>query len=276
MYMVDKMSEFNFIIKPDEDDSEAAEIFVEGRIGDKSYKFILDTGSARTTIQCDDYTSTFDSIKKSSSSGAYGISIDDLITVPYVELGPILKKNFTIARMVENSPDKRNLIGMDLLKDFRCHFIFDKNSVMINPEEEPKIDAAFQDLFLDKKFHPYINVQLGKLIFKAVWDTGAGITIVDMKVIKKYPDLFQEIGKSVGTDSTGIKMETPMFTMGETIIGNMEFAPLKVAGVDFSHMTSSIEVPMDLVLGYNALSKANWLFDFPRRKWAILTMLNPK
>jgi hypothetical protein len=26
---------------------------------------------------------------------------------------------------------------------------------------------------------------------------------------------------------------------------------------------------MDLILGYNTLRQANWLFDFPRRRWAI-------
>ena len=96
-----------------------------------------------------------------------------------------------------------------------------------------------------------------------------------MIFIKKYPNLFQEIGKSIGTDSPGIKMETPMFTMTATLIGNMEFGPIKVAGVDLSHLNSTIDIPMDAVLGYNTLNKANWLFDFPNKKWAILKIMNP-
>jgi len=274
--MVGKMSGFNLIIKQDEEDVEAAEIFVDGKIGGEKYRFLLDTGAARTTVQFDDYTSTFDCIGKNNSSGVFAKSTDDLITVPYIELGPILEKNFTLARMVEYNPDKRNLIGMDLLKDYCCHFFFDINRVSIDPKEEAKIDGTFQELFLDNKFHPYVNMQFGKLKAKAVWDTGAGITIVNMIFIKKYPNFFQEIGKSIGTDSTGIKMETPMFTMAATVIGNIEFAPHKVAGVDLSHLNSTIEVPMDVILGYNTLNKANWLFDFRHKKWAILKMLNPK
>lgn len=271
------MNSFDLLIKQDEDDIEAAEILVDGKIGNNKYRFLLDTGAARTTIQFDDYTSTFNSIGKSSSSGAYGKSIDDLIIVPYVELGPILKKNFTIARMIENNPEKRNLIGMDLLKDFCLHFYFDKNRVFVNPKEEIKIDGTIQDLFLDNKFHPYINIQLEKkLILKTVWDTGAGITIVDMRIIKKHPNLFREIRPSIGTDSAGIKKESPMFIMTATIIDNMKFAPLKVAGVDLSHLNSTIEVPMDMILGYNTLNKANWLFDFSHKKWAIINMISPK
>ncbi|MHA2088871.1 MAG: hypothetical protein ACW972_11370 [Promethearchaeota archaeon] len=54
------MSVFNLIIKLDEIDTEAAEVYADGTIGGKKYSFILDTGSARTCVQFDDYTSTFE------------------------------------------------------------------------------------------------------------------------------------------------------------------------------------------------------------------------
>jgi hypothetical protein len=64
-------------------------------------------------------------------------------------------------------------------------------------------------------------------------------------------------------------METPMFIMAETTIGGHTFPPRRVAGVDLSQVNATIEVPMDLILGYSTMRKANWLFDFPQRKWAI-------
>jgi len=270
------MSGFNLIIKPDEDDPEAAELYVDGIIGGKNYRFILDTGSARTCVQFDDYTATFDSIQKSDSSGVFAESSDDLITVPYIELGPIFKKKFSLVRLPENSPNTRNLIGMDLLQDYCFHFLFDENRVLVKKLEEIEIKNTLQDLFVGKKFHPYVNIHFGKTQATAVWDTGAGITIVDMNFIKKHSSYFKEVGQSIGTDSTGAKMKTPMFIMGKTIIANNEFPPHKVAGVDLSHLNSTTEVPMDLILGYNSLSKANWLFDFPNKKWVILKMLNAK
>jgi hypothetical protein len=30
-----------------------------------------------------------------------------------------------------------------------------------------------------------------------------------------------------------------------------------------------VERPMDLILGYPAWRQADWLFDFPARKWAL-------
>jgi hypothetical protein len=59
------MSGFDLIIKPDEEDVEAAEVLVDGTIGGYEYRFLLDTGAARTSVTFDDYTSTFGCIEKS-------------------------------------------------------------------------------------------------------------------------------------------------------------------------------------------------------------------
>ena len=267
------MSGFNLIVKPDKDDIEAAEVYVDGKIGGKEYRFILDTGAAKTSVQYDDYTSIFEPIQKNNSSGVFAKSNDDLITVPYIELGPILVKNFTLARMPENSVDRKNLIGMDLLKDFCFHFLFDENRVSVDSTKEAGIDYTLHELFLGQRFHPYVNIQFEKLKAKAVWDTGAGITIIDLNFIKTHPHFFQKTGQSIGTDSTGAKFETTMFMLRSITIGNIKFPPHKVAGVDLSYLNSTTEVPMDVILGYSTLSKANWLFDFPRKKWAILKLV---
>jgi hypothetical protein len=268
------MNGFDLIIKPDEDDAEAAEVLVDGTIGGNPYRFLLDTGAAGSCVRLDDYTATFESVGKSTSSGVFAKSSSDRVTVPTIEVGPISRKNFTLTRQAETEVDVRNLIGMDLLKDLRCHFLFNENRVMVNSNAEAEVGYNLQELFLDSRFHPYVEVEFGAAKGNAVWDTGAGITVVDLSFIKKFPDFFQEVGHSTGTDSSGFKLETPMFTMAATTIANNIFPPHKVAGVDLSLVNSTIEVPMDLILGYSTLSKANWLFDFPGKRWAITKMLD--
>ena len=270
------MRGFNLIIKPDNEDADATEVLVDGTIGDKPYRFLLDTGAARTCIQFDEYTSTlFAYTEPSNSSGVFAKrnSTEELITVPSIELGPITQRNFPVVRVAEERPDVKNLIGMDLLKNHRCHFFFDEHHVTIDANDEFSVGSSLHDLFLDTTFHPYIDVHFGTLTAHAVWDTGAGITIADMQFIRTYPALFEEVGRSRGTDATGTTMDTSMFIMAAPIIGTRTFPPHKVAGVDLSFVNATIEVPMDLILGYSTLSKANWLFDFPRKKWGILNLL---
>ena len=108
------MNELTLIIKHDDEEVEAAEILVDGTIGGKRYRFLLDTGAARTSVIFDDYTSTFQSTERSSSSGVFANDSDDLITVPSIEVGPISKRDFTLVRAADKDPGISNLIGMDL------------------------------------------------------------------------------------------------------------------------------------------------------------------
>ena len=56
------MNGFDLIIKPDEEDADAAEVLVDGTVGGNHYHFLLDTGAARSSVAFDDYTSTLSRI----------------------------------------------------------------------------------------------------------------------------------------------------------------------------------------------------------------------
>ncbi|MGH7764818.1 MAG: aspartyl protease family protein [Candidatus Dormibacteraceae bacterium] len=261
------------IIQHDEDEDEAAQVLVDGMIDGHAYRFLLDTGAARSSVGLDDYTASFPSTERSVSSGVSGIhATDDLITVPSFEVGPIMQREFTLVRTV-NQDFISNLIGMDLLRALRCHFHFDESRVSVDATDEVGANYEIRDLQLDEKFHPYVDVRFGDVTGKAVWDTGASLTIVDTNFITTQPAWFLRAGESSGTDSTGANLESPMFTMTGAMIGGHFFKPHRVAGVDLSSVNATIEVPMDMVLGYNTMSQANWVFDFPRRRWAISKVL---
>ena len=263
------MTAFDLIIVRDEEEAESAEVFVDGTIGGRAYRFLLDTGAAQSAVGYDDYTATFSSSAKSSSSGVFASSSDDLITVPSLEVGPISKRDVTLVRLAERSPNSRNILGMDLLKDFCCHFQFAENRVSVEAADELEQSYPFQALFLDRKFHPYVELQFGAAQAKAVWDTGASLTIADIRFIESHPAYFQEVGRAMGTDSTGSQMDTPMFIMTDAVIGGSAFPPHKAAGVDLSHVNSTTDIPMDLILGYSTLRQAEWVFDFPGKRWAV-------
>jgi hypothetical protein len=220
----------------------------------------------------DDYTGAFASAEKHTSSGVFASGSQDLITVPSVTVGPISRSDFTLARAAQGDTGRQNMIGMDLLKDLRCHFRFDERRVEVE-EDAGEGGAAFEELFLDQRAHPYISVRLGDVIATAVWDTGSGMTVVDTNFIARAPGFFAAAGQSTGTDSTGAQQETPMYMMAAATIGGYTFPTQRVAAIDLSRVNATLERPMDLGIGYNLYSKAHWLFDFPRRRWRITKML---
>jgi hypothetical protein len=267
-----KKHTLNLIIQPDPDDNDAAEVYVDGIIGGHSYRFLLDTGAARTSVIADAYTATFESTDTHTSSGVFAAASNDLIVIPRLDLGPISRENWPVVRAANKPTQVSNLIGMDILKDIRCHFLFDENRVLI--DDDSAADRPQLELFLDTVNHPYVDLQFEAAHAKAVWDTGAGITVVDMAFVAQNSAYFTPAGYSTGTDSTGTQRKTSMFMMSKTIIGDHPFPPHRVAGVDLSPVNATIEVPMNLILGYSTLSKANWLFDFPRKRWAITKSLS--
>ena len=265
------MNGFRLIIKHDEEDGEAAEVLVDGLLENRSYRFLLDTGAAKTHVLYDDYTAHLNPAGQDETSSVFGEGVQTLVSVPRVKLGSIVKEDFTVARAAKGSPFAHNLIGMDLLKDFCCHFRFDEGEVLIGPAEE---NRDFQTLFLDERFHPYVDVRFGKVNAKAVWDTGAGVTAAHIGFIEAQPALFEQVGETSGTDGSGISMITPVFRMAEATIGGRAFSSHKVVGIDLSRVNETLEVPMDLLLGYSTLSQANWLFDFPAKRWAVTKLLS--
>jgi hypothetical protein len=175
--------------------------------------------------------------------------------------------------MATSDPAVRNLLGMDLLKTFQCHFLFDEARVLLGTGEEAPTGAQLLPLTLGSKSHPYLDVQWETATASAVWDSGAGITVVDAALIARYPALFSSAGQSTGTDATGARQETPMYRMVGPTIGGVRFPALRVAAVDLAPVNARIDIPMDLVLGYNALRHAHWWFDFPGRHWAITKVI---
>lgn len=71
-------------------------------------------------------------------------------------------------------------------------------------------------------------------------------------------------------DATGATLETPVVLVAEAVIGGRSFGKHKAAVADLSHANSTIELPMDLILGYPALRQADWLFDFPASRWTVM------
>src|SRR5260370_35797299 len=92
------MADVPLIIQPDAEELEAAEVLVEGSVGGRPYRFLLDTGAANTRIALDAYTGGIASLERSQTSGVFRQGSDDLISLPVVQLAPMPRRNVTLAR----------------------------------------------------------------------------------------------------------------------------------------------------------------------------------
>ena len=263
------MNGFDLILKSDEQDG-GAEVYVSASLGGRAYQFLLDTGSAVTSLAWDDFTRRLPRLGSYSSSGVLGDLQEDLVRVADFKLGPIERSALVVRRLGEGHLHARSLIGMDLLKDYPCSFEFSRNWVSLEPQPE---DGRLP-LFLDNRFHPYVPVDCQGGAGQAVWDTGASLTCVDLAFIAHNPQAFEPAGESSGIDAAGHAVSSPMYRMQGFSCGGQAFPAHVVVGLDLSFVNSRIEHPMDMILGYSTLSCADWAFDFPNRKWGVVRMLD--
>jgi hypothetical protein len=254
----------SLIIEPDPDDPDCAEVLVDGTVAGRPYRFLLDTGAARTQLVADEFTAGLSSRAQHRSSGVFAASTNPLVMVPDLAVGPLAAATLEVERVDAAQPGAQNLLGMDVLRHHCCHFRFDRGTM--TPEHSPAADAD-RALQTGAAGHPYVDVCWPGVTGQAQWDSGAGITIVDQAFQLDHPELFEEAGRSAGTDSAGARAEAPTFLMAAPLIGRARFARHKVAVVDLSRVNATLDLPMDLILGYPTLRQANWLFDFPAGRW---------
>lgn len=247
-----------------------AEVLVEVEIEGRRYVCLLDTGAATTTLPWDVWTSRMPTVGARGARGALGAVSEDLVTVQSLRLGPITRTAFAVARRAQHQAG-RPLIGMDVLKDYCCRFLMDRRILVI--ERQPAVTE--QDLMLDEGMHPYVPVTCGGTVVETVWDTGASLTVVDRGFIDAHPAAFRAAGESQGIDAGGNTATTPLFRMRGMACGGHMFPEHLVVGLDLAFVNKNLTHPMTMILGYSTLRSANWLFDFPSRRWDILSMISP-
>ncbi len=254
------------IIEPDADDPDFATVLVDATIAGRPYRLILDTGAARTQLNVDEYTATLRPVGEDASSAAFGSTVTEpLVTVTGLAVGPVRIAELDVTR---SERGLAQVLGMDVLGQYCCHFRLEAGVLGLGREPRPGVQADMP-LVLDRRGHPYVDVQWPGVSGRACWDSGAGATVVDRAFWLSHRSLFRRVGVSVGTDAHGAAVETPLLLMAGPVIGRRAFSRHKVVAVDLSGVNAAADYPMDLILGYPTIRQADWLFDFPARRWML-------
>ncbi len=253
------------VIEADPDDPDCAVVLVDGTIAGRPYRFVLDTGAARTHVVSDEFTMTLPKVGTHTSSAIFGAEQQLLVALEGVSVGPLAASRVDAQLVDRGQPNAQNLLGMDVLKQYCCHFRFGDRTLSVGTTAT----GTRRRLRTDDVAHPYLDVNWPGASALSAWDSGAGITIVDEGFWQQHVGLFNARGTSIGTDAFGARVDTPTFMMVEAEIGGEVFEPHKVAVVDLSSLNATVDPPVDLILGYTTLRQADWLFDFPDKRWAI-------
>jgi hypothetical protein len=83
-------------------------------------------------------------------------------------------------------------------------------------------------------------------------------------IFAEHSDLFQPVGMSTGIDAHGAQAPLALYLMRTAKVGDVTLGASKAAVLDLPQTVGR----MDLILGYPAISQANWTSDFPTNRWS--------
>jgi hypothetical protein len=160
-----------------------------------------------------------------------------------------------------------NKLSLDVLSGRQILFDFKNQTIVFAPQPGLKSKNLIK---LQKRGHLAMAVKIEKKSSFGVWDTGAGLTLVNSEFVKRNPKLFKFI-QSVdkGTDGTGKPIQMQLYQMKDLKIGSKSFPNTFVVGMDFMPMREVFNDDVDFVLGFNVISKANWYLDLNSNTWDI-------
>lgn len=257
------MSRVPLIIEPDPDDPGCAMVLVDATVAGRPYRMVLDTGAARTQLEADEYTSALPVTGEDSSLAAFGGRVtESLVTVTDLAAGALRVATLEVTR---GAPGLGHRLGMDVLGRHRCHFRLDAGVLDV----DVPVPQAGHGLLVSRRGHVYVEARWPGVSGLACWDTGSGATIVNRDFWLAHPELFEQAGTSAGIDGNGQRAETPLLAMAGPVIGQRAFGGHQTVAVDLSGVNATLEYPMDLILGYPTIRQADWLFDFPARRWTL-------
>jgi hypothetical protein len=258
------------VVQGDPGDPDSVGVMAAGSVAGHEVMFRLDTGAARSQVLADAELAELTPVESRRSAGAFGEHLSmDVVRIRDLAVGDLAVAELDVDRMPADS-GQQYLLGMDVLGRYCCRFRFDAGVLELDDSRDPKADL---ELILGDRGHPYVELTWDGVTASALWDSGSGITVVDQGFLDRNPGLFVAAGVSIGTDSTGAQFSTPMFEMAGPAIGGVRFPAARAVVVDLGPVNRELQYPMDVIVGAPLIRQANWLLDFPARRWAAPEVL---
>lgn len=231
-----------------------------------SHNCFLDTGATTTTVKNDSTFSSYASRRDMQFMGINGdTSLASRIFIKDIQMGGKSLGGLEIARL-PNEGNYHFTVGVDLLQGRKVLFDFRDLKFQWDPSTETESSFA-----KGKRGHIVIPVIFGKTAHQMIWDTGAGLTTLDQKIIEQQPGDFEfirdiEVGNTVGSGKTLMKL----YRAKVARVSDASLNDVLVLATDFSQVQAKTgDSTVVGALGFNALRNHVWYFNMPNLRYLV-------
>jgi hypothetical protein len=251
-------------VEPDEEFDECALFCVDGTVSGTRHRFVLDAGSPSTQIADPGALIPASVVGEDTAEGLFGRAPVERVDVPDLTVPGLTTGRRTVARLRVDGAGVRSLLGLDVLGEHAL--LLDGPAATLHATVTGDL-AAGLPLERGQRGHCYLPVALpGGRMVRALWDTGADVTVIDRELLASHPDLFTALTSATGTDAAGATMDTEVGRLEAYSIAGVRFAGHLVAVADLPE-------PLQMILGYPTLRQAIWSMDLPSGRWGVSTAI---
>ncbi len=254
---------------PDPDDERCLQAWTDATAEGVTLRLLVDTGTPRSAVPHVGPFATHPRRPAPAGRGAFGAPGGEevLVQVDALHAGDLTTPTLLVQLQPEGWPHP-GMLGMDVLGSHRCDFHFDVPRIDLDHEAQPA--AGWHRLTAAPHSTPTVQVVWDQTSVDALWDTGAGTTLVDESWAGRHPDIVAVHAETgLGTDVTGAEASYRWGTMAPCRIGGAGFAEQTCAVVDFSALNATLASPWEVVVGLPLIAQASWCMDHPGRRWAL-------
>lgn len=242
---------------PDPEVPGCADVVVSVEVDGRAMRAVLDTGVLGTLLI--DLPSSARPVGSRETSGLFGTEVVTEWEVSDVRIGALRADVLTVGR-IDGGSGRQSVVGLDLLSTGPWQLDLSSRTLLTG---EPLLRGV-----------AYRPTRHGRILTEmrwptatatALWDTGAGITLIDRRFADAHPSLFEHAGSTRTTDIVGSQGDLELAHISGYEIDGNPFAGHIVAIADLPEIPDHI----DAAIGFPTISQARWTVDMPSHRWRI-------
>lgn len=225
---------------------------------------IIDTASWFTILAATPEVESYPAVGKESlrGLGSIGFECDRIEPAAFLVSGVNAREN--ILRCPGFPEESSPMVGLGLFAGKSFSFSFAKNELLWAPPAPAKLAPI--SMAGHHSHHISIPAKLGEVPVRALFDTGAPVTMVSYEFLAAHPEFFRASNRP--RSKMMVKNKFLAYELMQPIVvEGMELSAQFVYAVDLRPIVK--DQPFDLVLGVNHLSRADWFFDLEKLLFSV-------
>jgi predicted aspartyl protease len=229
---------------------------------------LLDTGATSS-----EFGTVDDSVKRLGKIGIRG-STGSVVQCDEVEANDVTIGNLQLRTLkgthcpgIEN----QSVLGIDIFRSSSVRFDFSRKVITVGSG----VSTSSRPLQVSNGGHFLIPIKIGNRVVTAVWDTGAGTSVIDHQLVNEMPNLFKMEMTATAVDAAGIEREIPIYSTEGMVIGGIEMPKSNFLVRDFVSTRQNLRNDVAVILGVNIIKNYVWAFDPIQKAWEISTWSMP-